>query len=66
MRGRVGRAAAVLMAAVLAGAGCTGDGGEGKDGPTVGVLLPSRAVPRWEQSDKPMIEKRVSCAPSAR
>lgn len=59
MRGRVGRAAAVLMAAVLAGAGCTGDGGEGRDGPTVGVLLPSRAVPRWEQSDKPMIEKRV-------
>ncbi|MEV5353774.1 substrate-binding domain-containing protein [Streptomyces sp. NPDC052693] len=47
------------MAAVLAGAGCTGDGGEGRDGPTVGVLLPSRAVPRWEQSDKPMIEKRV-------
>ncbi|WP_375141777.1 sugar ABC transporter substrate-binding protein [Streptomyces sp.] len=59
MRRRVGRAAAVLMAAVLAGAGCTGDGGEGRDGPTVGVLLPSRAVPRWEQSDKPMIEKRV-------
>ncbi|MFJ3441618.1 sugar ABC transporter substrate-binding protein [Streptomyces sp. NPDC086081] len=59
MRGRAGRAAALLMAAVLAGAGCTGDGGEGRDGPTVGVLLPSRAVPRWEQSDKPMIEKRV-------
>jgi D-xylose transport system substrate-binding protein len=48
------------MAAVLAAAGCTGDGGgAGGDGLTVGVLLPSRAVPRWEQSDKPMIEKRV-------
>ncbi|MDT0389443.1 substrate-binding domain-containing protein [Streptomyces sp. DSM 41921] len=60
--------AAVLMAAVLAGAGCTGGSGDGgEDGPTVGVLLPSRAVPRWEQSDRPMIEKRVKelCAECA-
>ncbi|MFI8214312.1 sugar ABC transporter substrate-binding protein [Streptomyces sp. NPDC085932] len=68
MRGPAGRMAAVLMAAVLAGAGCTGGSGDGgEDGPTVGVLLPSRAVPRWEQSDRPMIEKRVKelCAECA-
>lgn len=63
MRRHVGRVAAVLTAVVLAAAGCTGDGGDGgdggEDGLTVGVLLPSRAVPRWEQSDRPMIEKRV-------
>ncbi|MFF8673043.1 sugar ABC transporter substrate-binding protein [Streptomyces sp. NPDC015242] len=59
VRGCAGRvAAAALMAAVLLAAGCTG-GGQGEDGPTVGLLLPSRAVPRWEHSDKPMIEKRV-------
>ncbi|OXS34842.1 sugar ABC transporter substrate-binding protein [Streptomyces sp. XY006] len=60
MRRHVGRVAAALTAVVLAAAGCTGDGGDsGEDGLTVGVLLPSRAVPRWEQSDRPMIEKRV-------
>ncbi|WP_030244508.1 MULTISPECIES: substrate-binding domain-containing protein [unclassified Streptomyces] len=60
MRGRRWRVAAGLLAGVLAVslAGCT-DGGEGEDGLTVGLLLPSRAVPRWEQSDKPLIEKRV-------
>ncbi|WP_461081681.1 sugar ABC transporter substrate-binding protein [Streptomyces deserti] len=45
------------MAASLAG--CGGDGGADEDGLTIGLLLPSRAVPRWENSDKPMIEKRV-------
>jgi D-xylose transport system substrate-binding protein len=40
-------------------AACSEDGGQGEDGFTVGLLLPSRAVPRWEQSDKPLIEKRV-------
>ncbi|MET9812864.1 substrate-binding domain-containing protein [Streptomyces sp. NPDC006355] len=55
------RVAAGLLAVVLAVslAGCTGDGEGGGDGLTVGLLLPSRAVPRWEQSDKPLIEKRV-------
>ncbi|WOT33539.1 substrate-binding domain-containing protein [Streptomyces coeruleorubidus] len=48
---------AVVMAVSLAG--CTEDGGQGEEGFTVGLLLPSRAVPRWEQSDKPLIEKRV-------
>ncbi|GGY24473.1 solute-binding protein [Streptomyces djakartensis] len=50
-----------LLAGVLAVslAGCTEDGGQGDDALTVGLLLPSRAVPRWEQSDKPLIEKRV-------
>jgi D-xylose transport system substrate-binding protein len=37
-----------------------GEGDEaGTDSFTVGLLLPSRAVPRWEHSDKPLIEKRL-------
>ncbi|UOB09638.1 substrate-binding domain-containing protein [Streptomyces sp. HP-A2021] len=61
MRGRRWRVGAGVVAAVLTVAlvGCSEDGGEGAGGLTVGLLLPSRAVPRWEQSDKPMIEKRV-------
>ncbi|MFI6373443.1 substrate-binding domain-containing protein [Streptomyces sp. NPDC050546] len=61
MRGRRWRVFVVLMAGVLATslAGCTGSGDEGDDSLTLGLLLPSRAVPRWEQSDKPLIEKRV-------
>ncbi|MER7403750.1 substrate-binding domain-containing protein [Streptomyces sp. NPDC000070] len=61
MKGRRWRVGAGLVAAVMAVtlAGCTEDGGQGEDGFTVGLLLPSRAVPRWEQSDKPLIEKRV-------
>ncbi|MGA5897139.1 sugar ABC transporter substrate-binding protein [Streptomyces venetus] len=61
MRGHGWRVAAGLLAGVLAVtlAGCTEDGGGSENGMTVGLLLPSRAVPRWEQSDKPMIEKRV-------
>lgn len=36
------------------------DGDEGDaDGFAVGLLLPSRAVPRWEHSDKPLIEQRI-------
>ncbi|MET9685715.1 sugar ABC transporter substrate-binding protein [Streptomyces coeruleorubidus] len=55
------RLAAGLVATVMAVtlAGCTEEGGQGGSGFTVGLLLPSRAVPRWEQSDKPLIEKRV-------
>nr|WP_228031503.1 substrate-binding domain-containing protein [Streptomyces phyllanthi] len=45
--------------AVSLAAGCGGDGGEGGGGMTVGLLLPSRALPRWEGADKPMIEKKV-------
>ncbi|MFJ8464344.1 substrate-binding domain-containing protein [Streptomyces swartbergensis] len=61
MRSRRWRLGAGLVAVVMAVtlAGCTEDGGQGESGLTVGLLLPSRAVPRWEQSDKPLIEKRV-------
>ncbi|MDQ1015550.1 substrate-binding domain-containing protein [Streptomyces afghaniensis] len=60
MSGRRWRVAAGVVVAVMAVAlaGCSEDGG-GEGGLTVGLLLPSRAVPRWEHSDKPMIEKRV-------
>ncbi|MQY34061.1 D-xylose-binding periplasmic protein [Streptomyces sp. RB17] len=40
-------------------AACTGDGTATTDSFTVGLLLPSRLVPRWENSDKPLIERRV-------
>jgi D-xylose transport system substrate-binding protein len=61
MRNRTVRALAAVVSGLMAVslAGCGGDGGAGADSMTVGLLLPSRAVPRWEQSDKPMIEKRV-------
>ncbi|MFI2432993.1 substrate-binding domain-containing protein [Streptomyces sp. NPDC018693] len=35
------------------------DGGADQDGFAVGLLLPSRELPRWEQSDKPLIEERL-------
>lgn len=63
MRTRTRNAAAAAVAGLLAVslAGCAGNGGtQGKgDGFTVGLLLPSRGLPRWEQSDKPLIEKRL-------
>ncbi|MGX1559996.1 sugar ABC transporter substrate-binding protein [Streptomyces sp. NPDC055506] len=61
MSGRSWRVFVALMAGVLAAslAGCTDSGEQGDDSLTLGLLLPSRAVPRWEQSDKPLIEKRV-------
>ncbi|MFJ4554547.1 substrate-binding domain-containing protein [Streptomyces massasporeus] len=61
MRGLGLRGAAGLLAVLLAVslAGCTDSGGESEGELTVGLLLPSRAVPRWEKSDKPLIEKRV-------
>ncbi|MEU4466554.1 substrate-binding domain-containing protein [Streptomyces sp. NPDC024017] len=61
MRGLGLRGAAGLLAVLLTVslAGCTDSGGESEDGLTIGLLLPSRAVPRWEKSDKPLIEKRV-------
>jgi D-xylose transport system substrate-binding protein len=54
-----------VIAALVAGvmtvslAACGGDEGAGTDSFTVGLLLPNRATPRWEHSDKPLIEKRV-------
>ncbi|MFF5964457.1 substrate-binding domain-containing protein [Streptomyces collinus] len=61
MRGLGLRGAAGLLALLLAVslAGCTDSGGEGEGELTIGLLLPSRAVPRWEKSDKPLIEKRL-------
>ncbi|WP_225095764.1 sugar ABC transporter substrate-binding protein [Streptomyces sp. CoH27] len=44
---------------VMPSAACTGGGTATTDSFTVGLLLPSRVVPRWENSDKPLIERRV-------
>ncbi len=46
-----------LMAMALAA--CGGDDEAGTDSFSVGLLLPSKAVPRWEHSDKPLIETRL-------
>ncbi|MFD8233833.1 substrate-binding domain-containing protein [Streptomyces sp. NPDC059696] len=61
MRGPGLRAAAGLLAVLLAVSlsACADSGGQGEDELTIGLLLPSRAVPRWEKSDRPLIEKRV-------
>lgn len=61
MRGLGLRGVAGLLAVLLSVslAACTDNGGEGEGELTIGLLLPSRAVPRWEKSDKPLIEKRV-------
>ncbi|KAB1148259.1 sugar ABC transporter substrate-binding protein [Streptomyces luteolifulvus] len=54
-----------VVAALVAGlmttslAACGGDDHVGTDSFSVGLLLPSRAVPRWEHSDKPLIEKGI-------
>ncbi|WP_234542760.1 sugar ABC transporter substrate-binding protein [Streptomyces shenzhenensis] len=54
-----------VLGALVAGlltvsqAACTGDGTAGTDSFTVGLLLPSRVVPRWENSDKPLFEQWV-------
>ncbi|WP_308406691.1 substrate-binding domain-containing protein [Streptomyces sp. AC555_RSS877] len=54
-----------VVAALVAGlmtiplAACGGDDEAGADGFTVGLLLPSRTVPRWEHSDKPFIEQQL-------
>ncbi|MFJ9583510.1 sugar ABC transporter substrate-binding protein [Streptomyces acidicola] len=61
MRTRTRNALAALVTGLMAVsmAGCGETEGEGEDGFTVGLLLPSSAVPRWERFDKPLIEKRV-------
>jgi D-xylose transport system substrate-binding protein len=58
---RARRVIAVLVAGLLTAslAACGGDDEAGADSFTVGLLLPSRAVPRWEHSDKPLIEERL-------
>jgi ABC-type xylose transport system substrate-binding protein len=61
VRTRVRHVVAALAAGLitLSQAACGGDGRAGTDSFTVGLLLPSRSVPRWEHSDKPLIEKRL-------
>ncbi|WP_406010334.1 substrate-binding domain-containing protein [Streptomyces sp. NBC_00637] len=52
---------AVLAAALLAVplASCGGDEKAAGEDFTVGLLLPSRAVPRWEHADRPLIEAQI-------
>ncbi|MEV6942127.1 substrate-binding domain-containing protein [Streptomyces sp. NPDC051172] len=61
MRTRVWQVVAALVAGLLtmSQAACGGDGRAGSGSFTVGLLLPSRSVPRWEHSDRPLIEKRL-------
>ncbi|WP_128430029.1 sugar ABC transporter substrate-binding protein [Streptomyces cyaneus] len=58
---RVRRVIGVLVAGLLTVSltACGSDGEGGADSFTVGLLLPSRTVPRWEHSDKPLIEERL-------
>ncbi|WP_369167072.1 sugar ABC transporter substrate-binding protein [Streptomyces sp. R28] len=58
---RVRRVIGTLVAGLLTVslAACGDDGKAGADSFTVGLLLPSRTVPRWEHSDKPLIEERL-------
>ncbi|MFD9323851.1 substrate-binding domain-containing protein [Streptomyces sp. NPDC060053] len=61
MRTRRRAVVAVLAAALLTMplASCGGDEKAAGEGFTVGLLLPSRAVPRWEHADRPLIEAQV-------
>ncbi|MFF7470352.1 substrate-binding domain-containing protein [Streptomyces sp. NPDC008092] len=61
MTSRTRCAVGALVAGLLTvpSAACSGGGTTTTDSFTVGLLLPSRAVPRWEHSDKPLIEQRV-------
>ncbi|WP_097257700.1 sugar ABC transporter substrate-binding protein [Streptomyces sp. Ag109_G2-15] len=61
MRTRTRHLVAALAAGLLAIplAACAGNDRMGGNGFTVGLLLPSRSVPRWEHFDKPLIEKRL-------
>ncbi|MFF2515660.1 sugar ABC transporter substrate-binding protein [Streptomyces sp. NPDC058086] len=61
MRTRTWHVVAALVAGFMTTsvAACEEEDETGKDGFTVGLLLPSRTVPRWERSDRPLIEKRL-------
>ncbi|WP_333756393.1 sugar ABC transporter substrate-binding protein [Streptomyces sp. IBSBF 3352] len=62
MRTRTLHVAAALVAGLLTVplAACGSDERTGgSDGFMVGLLLPNRVTPRWEQADKPLIEKHV-------
>ncbi|KUO06846.1 substrate-binding domain-containing protein [Streptomyces sp. DSM 15324] len=58
-RGRAVTAAVAAALLALPAAACGGDTGTRSDAFTVGLLLPSRSVPRWEHSDRPQIEAEV-------
>ncbi|MFE1314735.1 sugar ABC transporter substrate-binding protein [Streptomyces sp. NPDC058755] len=61
MRARTRHVVAALVAGLLVmpAAACAGNDRTGADSFTVGLLLPSRTLPRWEHFDKPLIEKRL-------
>ncbi|MFF4800729.1 substrate-binding domain-containing protein [Streptomyces sp. NPDC001351] len=61
MRARLWHVVAALVAGLMtmSQAACGGGGQAGSDSFSVGLLLPSRSVPRWEHSDRPLIEKRL-------
>ncbi|MFF4350264.1 sugar ABC transporter substrate-binding protein [Streptomyces sp. NPDC001530] len=67
MRSRTCHVIAALVAGLMTMslAACGEDEEARTEGFTVGLLLPSRAVPRWEHSDKPLIEQRLKelCPP---
>ncbi|MER5940056.1 substrate-binding domain-containing protein [Streptomyces sp. NPDC001928] len=54
-------AVAALVAGLLTVslAGCGADGEADTESFSVGLLLPNTVTPRWEHSDKPLIEKRL-------
>ncbi|MDQ1051235.1 sugar ABC transporter substrate-binding protein [Streptomyces sp. V4I2] len=61
MRTRIRHVVAALVAGLMTIplAACGGDDEASTDSFTVGLLLPSRALPRWEHSDKPFIEQHL-------
>ncbi|WP_217213817.1 sugar ABC transporter substrate-binding protein [Streptomyces sp. AC550_RSS872] len=61
MRTRTLHVIAALVAGLMTASltACGEDDGAGTDGFTVGLLLPNRVTPRWEHSDKPLIQQRL-------
>ncbi|MFF7163389.1 sugar ABC transporter substrate-binding protein [Streptomyces sp. NPDC008086] len=61
MRTRTLHVIAALVAGLMAAflTACGEDDGGGSESFTVGLLLPNRVTPRWEHSDKPLIEQRL-------
>lgn len=61
MRTRTLHVVAALVAGLMTAAltACGEDDGAGAESFTVGLLLPNRVTPRWEHSDKPLIEQRL-------
>ena len=61
MRTRTLHVIAALVAGVMTVSlsACGEDDGAGTGSFTVGLLLPNRVTPRWEHSDKPLIQQRL-------